>query len=81
MNNIKKFRTELGLTLEELALRSGTIKSWIWELENGRCASSPGLKKAYAISKALNKSVYDVFPDDQTYSEETIVIKKIVKTA
>jgi transcriptional regulator with XRE-family HTH domain len=76
MNNVKKYRKGLGLTLEELANRAGTTKSYVWEIESdNRC--SPSIRKAYAISRALNKSVYDVFPDDQEYTEEVVQIKVV----
>ena len=69
-NKLKVYREESGLTLEELADMAGTTKSYVWELENQR--NIPGLKRAYSISKALGKSVYDVFPDKQEYKTETV---------
>ena len=76
MNNIKKYRKEIGLTLEELANRAGTTKSYIWEIESDSRVS-PSINKAYAISRALDKSVYDVFPDEQEYEEEVIEVKVV----
>ena len=76
-NKLKVYRKESKLTLEELAGMGGTTKSYIWEIENQR--ATPGLKRAYSISKALGKSVYDVFPDDQEYKTETITITTKVK--
>ena len=78
MNNVKKYRKELGLTLEGLADRAGTTKSYIWEIEQNHRVS-PSLKKCYAISKVLCRSVYDVFPDEQEYNEEVVTIKVINK--
>lgn len=79
-NKIKDYRKDLGLTLEQLADMAGTTKSYIWELENNS-GPSIGLLKAYAISKALCQSVYEVFPDNQKYEEEIVTIKKVRKTA
>ena len=76
MNNVKKYRKEIGLTLDELACRSGTTKSYIWEIESDNRVS-PSLRKAYAISRTLDKSVYEVFPDDQDYEEEVIQVKVV----
>lgn len=70
LNNIRKHRKELKYTLETLANMAGTTKSYIWDLEAGK--STPNIRLAYAISKALQANVVDVFPDDQEYDEVTI---------
>ena len=49
---IKSRRTQLGMTLEQLADRSGCSKSYIWELEN-KNAPHPSAEKFFAIAKAL----------------------------
>ncbi len=69
-NNLKSHREAAGLTLEQVANMAGTTKSYIWELEQNK--NVPGLKRAYLISAALNKSVYEVFPDRQEYETETV---------
>ena len=70
-NNVKKYRLARKFTLQKLADLAGTGKSYIWELEQGKY--SPSIRSAYAISKALGKTVFAVFPDDQEY--ETTEIK------
>lgn len=49
---IKALRTEKGLTLEQLAERSGTAKSYIWELEN-RDGQNPSAEKLAKIAAVL----------------------------
>lgn len=78
MNNVKKYRKELGLTLEELAIRAGTAKSYVWEVEQ-KHSLSISIGKAYSISKVLCRTVYEVFPDSQEYKEETVTLQVISK--
>ena len=48
---LKTLRKRNGMTLEELGEEIGTSKSYMHELENGKC--EPSFHKAYALAKVL----------------------------
>lgn len=50
---LKKHRTELGFSLDELAKQSGSSKSYLWELEN-RDTLKPSAEKLAKIAEVLN---------------------------
>ena len=52
---IKHIRTEMGLTLESLADRSGLSKSFLWEIEQDRSGISG--RRLLQLADALNASV------------------------
>ena len=60
-NNLADIRGELQLSLRALAGRSGVSWSHIAKIESGE--RNPTVPVAYAICKALNRTIYDVFPD------------------
>jgi transcriptional regulator with XRE-family HTH domain len=49
---LREHRLKLGLSLDELATRTGSSKSYIWELEN-RDATKPSAEKLAKIAAAL----------------------------
>ncbi|WP_457578260.1 helix-turn-helix domain-containing protein [Ensifer adhaerens] len=49
---IKELRTGKGLTLDQLAIETGSSKSYIWELEN-KDPPRPSAEKLAAIAVAL----------------------------
>jgi transcriptional regulator with XRE-family HTH domain len=49
---IKLHRKQRKMTLDQLAARTGSSKSYIWELEN-KDAPHPSAEKVFAIAKAL----------------------------
>ena len=51
-HKLKKHRQELGLSLDELAIRTESSKSYLWELEN-RDASKPSAEKLAKIATVL----------------------------
>lgn len=51
-SRIKALRTGKGLTLEQLAEKSGSAKSYIWELEN-RNTQNPSAEKLAKIAVVL----------------------------
>lgn len=59
-NRIKQFRAKKGLTLTKLSILSGVSQGHICDIQNGK--SMPTIEIAYAISDALGKTVYQVFP-------------------
>jgi len=52
---IKKLRIERGMSLDDLAKRIGSSKSYVWELEKGRCR--PSIDLMINFSKAFNVSI------------------------
>ena len=65
---IKALRDEKGYTLDELAKRSDTSKSYIWELEN-KSPPRPSADKLAKIALALGVSL-DYFVDQQVTVED-----------
>ncbi len=61
---IKELRTSQGTTLEQLAQKTGTAKSYIWELEN-KDPPRPSAEKLSAIAEALGVTVDYLFGRDQ----------------
>lgn len=60
MNNIvKEIRTERGMSVSELARRSGLSRTAIFNIENG--ISNPLATTMHAISLALDKEVSEIF--------------------
>ena len=72
---IKKLRKAKGLTLEKLAEKIGSGKSYIWELEN-RGVKRPSAEKLAAIAQALETSTEFLVDNDMT--EPTDEMKKAV---
>ncbi len=58
---IKKLRTLRGMTLEELAEKSGCTPGFISQLERHQAA--PSITTLYAIAEVLGVKVTDFFPD------------------
>lgn len=56
--NIKYYRTKLGLTQEELAARAGVNRSYLASLERGRRNTT--LKTVEMLAKALGVSTSDL---------------------
>jgi len=60
-HTIKKLRTDRGLTLEELAERSGCTPGFISQMERNQAV--PSVTTLYAIAEVLGVKVTDFFPD------------------
>lgn len=58
-NKIKELRTDLGMTQEDLAEKSGVRRETIVFLEQGKYNPSLGL--AYTVAKTLGKKIDEVF--------------------
>ena len=73
MNNIKKLRTKLGLTVRELAKKANVAVSYISVLENDTEGNTNPTKDVMtSISNALCESVQTVFfPGDGKSNEVT----------
>jgi transcriptional regulator with XRE-family HTH domain len=62
---IKELRKQKGLTLEQLAERIGSGKSYIWEIEN-KGVKRPSAEKLAAIAKELDVTTDYLIDDAQT---------------
>ena len=60
--NIRKYRTETGITQEELALRSGLSQGYVNQLEYGKRKYTQ--KSLELIANALSRPVKEFFNED-----------------
>lgn len=58
-NNLRKLRTERGLSQAELAYRGSFDRNYIGMVERGE--RNPSLKSLYGIAKALDISLHELF--------------------
>ena len=72
---LKELRETKGWTLEELAKRIVSTKSYIWELEN-KPSIRPSVETAYKLAKALDTTIgvltgepeeTEIPPEDQAF--------------
>ncbi len=59
-NNIKQYRLCKNLTQKQLAKITGLSFSYLSRLENGS-SNNPTFKSMQGISKALDKSIFEIF--------------------
>ena len=59
-NKLKKIRKEKGVTIKELAEKTGISMGYISHLENGS-RSNPSKKVMEKISKALEETIVKIF--------------------
>lgn len=59
-NNMRKIRTEKGLTLEYISYKTNISVGYLCHLERGS-RNNPSMKIMDKIAKALEKSVAEVF--------------------
>jgi len=62
-NKIKSLRTKKGLTLEQLAVLTGSSKSYVWEIENRKDVPRLSAEKLTNLASTLGVTV-DYFVDD-----------------
>lgn len=67
-NNVKKIRKEKGMRLIDVAQRSGISVGYLSHLENGS-RSNPSIDVMENISLALNKSVAEVFFNNNCHND------------
>ena len=70
-HKIKSRRKQLGMTLEQLADKSGCSKSYIWELEN-KDTPHPSAEKIFAIAKALGVTPEFLLEEAQTEADDAV---------
>jgi len=61
MNNLRKLRRSIDCTLQELADKTDSSKSYIFDVEKG-IIENPSIYKCYAIADYLGADVFTVFP-------------------
>lgn len=66
---IKRLRKKKGLTLEELGNRTGSSKSYIWELENSPNPPQPSAEKLSKIAVQLDVTLEYLIDFDQKIAE------------
>lgn len=67
---IRELRKAANLTLDELAEKSGSSKSYIWELEN-RPATRPSAEKLARVAEVLGTTLEFLLDDrDQVTAED-----------
>ena len=59
-NQVKKVRQEKGITLVKLSEMSGVSVGYLCHLEKGS-RKNPSIETMQKISKALNKSITEIF--------------------
>lgn len=62
MNNIKKFREELGLKQQNLSTMANLSNGYVCHLERST-RNNPSMKTISKICSALGKKKSEVFPD------------------
>ncbi len=75
--NLKKIRANMGLTQEEVALRSGLSQGYINQLESGKRMFTQ--KSLEQIAEALKISITDFFQKEETpagFREDTVEYKR-----
>lgn len=70
-SKMKQLRKEKRLTLEQLAEKIGSGKSYIWGIENGG-VKRPSAEKLVAIAKALDVTTDYLIDDAQTEMTEAL---------
>jgi transcriptional regulator with XRE-family HTH domain len=60
------------MTLDQLAARTGSSKSYIWELEN-RNAPHPSAEKIFAIAAALGVTPEFLLEQDESEADEAVL--------
>ena len=63
-NKLKRFRQDKGMTLENLAKKAGVSAGYICHLENGS-RNHPSIEIMEKIAKALDKTIFEIFFNEQ----------------
>jgi transcriptional regulator with XRE-family HTH domain len=69
---IKLHRKQKGMTLDQLAARTGSSKSYVWELEN-RDAPHPSAEKIFAMAAALGVTPEFLHEDTTPHADEAVL--------
>ena len=71
---IRSLRQEKNLTLDQLAERTGSSKSYIWELEN-KNPPRPSANKLAKIAGQLDVTLEYLFDDNKVSKEDAIDVQ------
>jgi transcriptional regulator with XRE-family HTH domain len=71
--NLKQLRGQRGLTLEQLAQRSGLTRSYLSKVERG--ISTPSIESALGISTALGISVESLFGHKEEQGDPITIVR------
>lgn len=71
-SRIQQFRQEHGLSLSELAERSGVSKSYLWNLESRAEDRRPSAQVLFKIAKGLGVTLADLLDQAPTVRERRI---------
>ena len=63
-NNIKKYRIEANMTQEDLAEKANYTHQFIRRIEAPHVKKTFSLETIYFLSKALNRSIDELFVED-----------------
>jgi transcriptional regulator with XRE-family HTH domain len=69
---IKAHRKQKGMTLDQLAAKTGCSKSYIWELEN-KDAPHPSAEKMFAIARALAVTPEFLLEETQAIADDAVL--------
>lgn len=58
-NEVKRYRKQIKMSQQELALKTGIARPYLSEIEQGK--RNPTVSTALKISKALNQNVENIF--------------------
>ncbi|EFO30153.1 toxin-antitoxin system, antitoxin component, Xre family [Roseibium sp. TrichSKD4] len=61
-NRIKSYREKSGMTLEQLAERTGSSKAYMWSLEN-KASPKPTVQLAIKLARAFGVTVEQLFAE------------------
>nr|WP_264556240.1 helix-turn-helix transcriptional regulator [Halocatena marina] len=67
-NDLKKYRTERGLTQEDLAKSVGVTRQTINSIERGRY--NPSLELAFKLAHQFDCSIEEIFHSDPTSDDQ-----------
>lgn len=70
-DKLREHRKKLGLSLDELAARTVSSKSYLWELEN-RADSKPSADKLAKIASVLGVTTEYLLDDEAELNDEQV---------
>jgi len=71
--NLKQLRVQRGLTLEQLALKSGLTRSYLSKVERG--ISNPSIESALGIAAALDMTVEQLFGHSEAEGDPITIVR------
>ena len=76
-NRVKKIRKDKGWSLDKLAEKSNSSKSYIWEIEHSKPSQRPSAKLVYDLSIALDTTMEWLINGNKNQNEaDTVFIRR-----